>query len=108
MPEEFLVAFKQALEDSGTSYRRLGELIGAGKDTVGLWVNGDQPIWPDEVFAVEHALDLPPGTLSQLVGYVPVSAPTPMTVIDAVDRDPKLNSQARRMVKSTYRAAIER
>lgn len=73
---------------------RMGELHGRrpyGQSTVGTWMARTEPT-PELVFDLERALDLPPGHLSRLLGYVPVSVTeVSCTVPEAIEADPMLD-----------------
>lgn len=56
--------------------RSLAEKVGVTQSQVSRWVKGLDAIKPAQVFAIERALDLSPGTLSRLEGYLPLDAAT--------------------------------
>lgn len=73
-------AFASALDDairrSGLSTPRVAERASAtgvnvAQSTIATWLGGKRPGRPEQVFAVEQALDLPPGSLSAYLGYLP-------------------------------------
>jgi len=60
------------------------------QNTISQWLNGAPPGRPAQVFAVERALDLPPGALSGYLGYLPadlyrISIETAIAVDDTID-----------------------
>lgn len=75
---------------------------------VSEWLSGARTPSPRQVFAMERALAVPPGALSQLEGYLPVEAhPTPG--LDAmIDADPDLTADQRAMLRTVYEQARER
>lgn len=72
--------------------------------TAGDWLRRPEIQPPSRIFAIERALDLPPGTLSRPLGYLPVDARPVLTVEDAINADPKLNRAARKLLVSAYRS----
>ena len=85
--------------------RICGKASPISQSAVSQWVAGNTD--PDRlyVFAAEQALDLKPGSLSQLLGYLPVSARSVRTVPEAIDGDPALTPMARQMLRAAYREA---
>lgn len=110
VPEEFTTALRVAMGDAGLSIRALGDLckdhpvLGRGKDTVSLWVRGVQPMWPDEVFALEQLLGVGSGTLSRALGYVPADSVSVASVVDAIEADSSLRRDQREMLRGAYEA----
>lgn len=84
-----------------------------GKETpitasaVAQWIDGTAEPARAYVFAAEKVLELKPGTLSRLLGYLPVDAKPALSVIDAIDADTRLTDTAKRMLKSGYREALQ-
>lgn len=58
------------------------------------------------VFAIEKALELGPGTLSRLLGYLPAEATDVLTVPAAVEVDPHLTVLGRRVVLKVYEEMV--
>lgn len=52
---------------------------------------------------MEQLLGLEPGELSRHLGYLPIGAPPPVPL--AIEADPGLSEDARRILLGTYRAA---
>jgi transcriptional regulator with XRE-family HTH domain len=75
---------------------------------VSQWVNGTvEPARP-KVFAMEKVLKLRPGSLSRLLGYLPVTARASVSVLEAIDADPSLSETQKGMLRAAYRAAVGR
>lgn len=68
------------------------------------WLRGRRTPNPYQVFALERALGVPPGSLSRLLGYLPADAVASVGVEDAITADPTLSSQHRDAVLALYRA----
>jgi hypothetical protein len=60
---------------------------------VSNWVQGNEPN-PRQAIAIEKALGVRPGTLTRLLGYLPLDARTTKTVNEAVAADPSLESDS--------------
>ena len=71
------------------------------------WMNGKEPS-PSQVFAIEEALRLRPGTLSRILGYLPVSARNITSVPDALAADPALDVESRNALLASYRVLSRR
>lgn len=88
-------AVREAAAEAGITQRELGAAVARieGRDEpytqafVSDWMNGRQPIAPERLFAIETACGVRPGSLSRLVGYVPVDAKVPASVPDAISAD---------------------
>ena len=88
-------ALKQALVDANRTIQALADELGLPHSTVSTWVSKDRPPDPSMVFAIEQALDLAAGSLSRLLGYLPVDAVPAVTVADAAEQDPWLTRDQR-------------
>ena len=110
----FGLALRQRLEDLGHSRAWLGSEVarlelGDGAraysaSAVTMWVNGDTEPTRPKVWAIEAALGARPGTMSRLLGYLPVDARPVATVPAAIDADPLLGEEGRRVLVAVYRA----
>jgi transcriptional regulator with XRE-family HTH domain len=102
----FAEALFHIMDLKGVSHRELGEQVGLTHTAFTGWRNLDHESSPAIIFAVERALDLPPGFLSIHLGYLPPEArslPSPEQSYEAVvDSDPALDDRARRMLKVMY------
>lgn len=109
----FGLAVRQRLEDLGRSRAWLGGEV-ARRETgdgsrpytasaVTMWVNGDTEPTRPKVWAIEQALGAKPGTLSRLLGYLPLDARTVVTVAGAIEQDSRLDEEGRRIMMAVYR-----
>jgi hypothetical protein len=59
---------------------------------------------------LEHVLQLPPGSLSRLLGYWPTDTADahPVGVIEAARADPRLGERDRRILTAVYRQLVRR
>ena len=58
---------------------------------------------------LEAALDLGPGVLSRLLGYLPITGPpekATMDVLEALQADPKLGERERKLLATIYRELV--
>lgn len=88
------------------SQKALGEALGGlSQAAVGGWVGGESEPSPARVFAIEEILELPPGHLSKLLGYLPPSAVggPDATFGELVAADPLLDDSQKRGILALYR-----
>lgn len=105
--EDFVRALKWMMEERGLSQRELAAQIGRASYTPFYrWFEYRAEPQPTEVFAIERILDVPPGTLSRHLGYLPPearsSAPAGVSFEDAIRSDPDLNDLGRRTLRAVY------
>jgi transcriptional regulator with XRE-family HTH domain len=108
--EAFSDALKRAREDSGLSLRALADAVEASHTVVAQWERGEHAPRPPRVRMLEHVLQLPPGSLSRLLGYWPAEtaeAP-PVGVIEAARADPRLGERDRRILTAVYRELVRK
>jgi hypothetical protein len=106
-------ALRQRLEDLGRSRAWLGQQVailelGEGSrpytaSAVTMWVNGDTEPTRPKVWAIEEALETRPGALSRLLGYLPIDARPVASVPAAIEIDPRLDAEGRRVLMAVYR-----
>lgn len=95
------------LNERGLSQRELAAQLGRASYTPFYrWGEFKAEPQPAEVFAIEKILDVPPGTLSRHLGYLPPearsSAPTGVSFEEAIRTDPELNDLGRRTLRAVY------
>ena len=105
--EERRKRFGQALSEAlaGRSLRQshLAELLVTTQSTVSAWINGRSEPSASTVFTVERALDLAPGMLSKLLGYLPVEAAGRIpNVEEAVQASDLVDTDAKRMILNVW------
>lgn len=66
------------------------------------WIDGETEPTRDKVFAIEAALKVAPGTLSRILGYLPVTAVAARSVPDAIRADRTLPEEARGLLLKVY------
>jgi transcriptional regulator with XRE-family HTH domain len=105
-------AFKQAMIHArrglGWSQRKLAEKLGVSHSTVAFWEQGKFLPNPSNVIPLERALELEPGTLARLLGYMPLDTMRGelRTVLDAIMADPNLGQRERDLLLAMYRELV--
>jgi transcriptional regulator with XRE-family HTH domain len=106
-------AFKQAViharRGHGWSQRKLAEKLGVSHSTVAFWEQGKSLPTPVNVVDLERALELAPGTLARLLGYMPLDTMQRemRTVLDAIMADPELGQRERDLLLAMYRELVQ-
>lgn len=71
------LAFGQALREIrrslGLTQQDMAELLGVEQATFSNWERANVTLEPWQVFEIERALRIAPGSLSRLLGYLPLS-----------------------------------
>lgn len=82
-------------------------LDGLTQNTISNWELGKSPpSSPDEVFRVERAIPVPPGTLSVHYGYLPPEAVEHVADVEsAIRTDPYVSDEAKETLLAAYEAA---
>jgi transcriptional regulator with XRE-family HTH domain len=108
--EAFSEALKRAREESGMSLRALAEAVEASHTVVAQWERGEHAPRPPRVRMLEHVLQLPPGSLSRLLGYWPAESTDghSVGVIEAARADPRLGERDRRILTAVYRELVRK
>lgn len=97
-------ALAAALRRRGISQRTLADLLGrTAQSSVSAWTRGDTAPGPEVVFEMEQVLEVPPGHLSQHLGYVPAGIQPPASVVAAIEADPLLEPVHRQALLALYR-----
>jgi transcriptional regulator with XRE-family HTH domain len=105
-------AFKQAIAHArrghGWSQRKLAEKLGVSHSTVAFWEQGKTLPTPVNVVDLERVLELEPGTLARLLGYMPLDTMQRemRTVLDAIMADPDLGQRERDLLLAMYRELV--
>lgn len=100
----FGASLSAALRIRGISQRGLADLVGlTAQSSVSAWTRGGAAPAPEVVFEIERLLELPPGHLSQHLGFVPVGTTVPTSVPDAIESDPLLEPVHRQALHALYR-----
>lgn len=87
----------------GVTQEQLAESLGLSQPAVAGWEKGGKVPEHDIVFEIERVLKLDPGWLSQHLGYMPPEqTKTTTTMRDAVEADPYLDDNEKRVVLDMY------
>lgn len=90
------------------SQEELADRSGVSQSNVSGWEVGRWAPEPEVVFAVERALKLPGGSLSQHLGYVPAKATTKPADVEAAILGSRLDEIDRRALIGLYRQLARR
>jgi transcriptional regulator with XRE-family HTH domain len=101
--EAFRRALRRARESCGLSQRAVGEAVGRTGSAVWQWEEGRGAPDHATVVKLEEVLELAPGSLAKLLGYVSPEVDGPVSVVEAVNADPRLNDSGRELLTSVYR-----
>ena len=108
--EVFRRALRQAREDAELSQRALARAVDVSPGAVWQWERDQDGTVPrlDMTTQLEQVLNLEPGQLSRLLGYVPATAePGTMTsVVAAARADPRLGDSERELLIAVYRELV--
>jgi transcriptional regulator with XRE-family HTH domain len=105
--------FRRVLVEARTrrrlSQRELGKAAGVSKSAVSQWEAGRSLPIPAKVPDLERALELEPGGLSRLLGYLPIATgddKTGLDVIEAIRRDARLGEHGQELLITMYRQLL--
>lgn len=100
---EFAGALRTQLE--GRSRREIADELGITTSALSMWLSEKVEPTRDKVWALEAALRLKRGALSKLLGYLPLDAKASVTVVDAINADPKLSDLSKKVLLAAYKSA---
>jgi transcriptional regulator with XRE-family HTH domain len=101
--EAFRRALRRARQTSELSQRAVGEAVGRTGSAIWQWEEGRGAPDKATVTKLEAVLELEPGSLARLLGYAPAGANGPVSVVEALNADPRLNDSGRELLTSVYR-----
>ena len=107
--EEFRRVLAKTRAERRLSLAALGRSVGVSKSAVAQWENGRSLPVPAKVPDLEQALELEPGALSRLLGYVPITSgddKTTLDVIEAIQRDVRLGRHGQELLITMYRQLL--
>jgi transcriptional regulator with XRE-family HTH domain len=105
----FRRALRRAREAAGYSQSGLSLEIGVSRSAAWQWEQGRAVPTERNVAALERKLQVQPGALSRLLGYLPAGAVERemISVIEAIEADPRLGERERELLSSMYRQLIK-
>lgn len=108
--ETFASALVDAVSVRRVTQKHLADELGTTQPAVSAWTRADAEPAPSTVFALERALELPPGHLSRLLGYLPLDAVegSAATFEAVVSGDPILDETQKRGLLALYREFASR
>jgi len=94
----------------GLSQRALARAVSRTPSAVWQWEEGRGAPDPQTVIKLERLLQVEPNALARLLGYVPASELSggAMTVLDAVNADPRLDQDGRELLTGVYRWLVRK
>lgn len=110
---EFGQALRSALDGRSSAWlgaeiaRAIGQSSPVTASAVNQWLSGRTEPTPDKVFAAERILGRKPGSLSRVLGYLPLEARASVSFLDALDNETNLSEQTRRSLRAAYQAALQ-
>jgi transcriptional regulator with XRE-family HTH domain len=106
--EAFRKALRRAREEHGLSKRGLALRIGVTQSAVWQWEEGRVSPRPELLAVLERALDLAPGGLAYLLGYLPPAgvSKAPASVTEAIEADPRLGNRERKLLVAMYHELV--
>ena len=107
--EEFCRMLRQGRQQRRLSQRNVADAIGVSHTAVSQWESGRSLPIPAKVPDLERALELEPGALSRLLGYLPIASGDDMTsldVIEAIRRDARLGQHGQELLITMYRQLL--
>jgi transcriptional regulator with XRE-family HTH domain len=107
--EEFRRRLRERREQQRLSQRDVADIIGVSHTAVSQWESGRSLPVPTKVPELERALELEPGALSRLLGYLPITTgedKTSLDVIEAIRRDRRLGEHGQELLITIYRQLL--
>lgn len=107
--EEFRRLLRKARERSHRSQRDVATALGVSHTAVSQWEAGRAIPVPAKVPELERVLNLDPGALSRLLGYLPIASgddKTSLDVIEAIRRDARLGEHGQELLITMYRQLL--
>ena len=106
--DAFRKALRRARDEHGLSKRGLALKIGVTQSAVWQWEEGRVSPRPKLLAVLERALDLAPGALAYLLGYLPAEgmSKTRVNVTEAIEADPRLGRRERKLLLAMYHELV--
>jgi transcriptional regulator with XRE-family HTH domain len=107
--QEFRRVLKETRIRRRLSLNALGNAAGVSKSAAAQWESGRSLPVPANVPGLERALELEPGALSRLLGYLPIASGDDMIsldVIEAIRRDRRLGEHGQELLITMYRQLL--
>jgi transcriptional regulator with XRE-family HTH domain len=99
----------EALLARGLKQADLAELLTTTQSTVSAWINGRSEPAAATVFAIEEVLELSPGFLSRLLGYLPLSVVgSRPSVEESIATSEEVDDASKRLALSVWRTLVDK
>lgn len=107
--EAFGLRLREARREAGMNLVDVAAVVDASQQAVSAWEKGTRiPEDPQTVFALEEAVKVAPGTLSRILGYLPLDAESvPSAIVDSIISDGRLDTGMKRALIDIYRKLVE-
>lgn len=92
----------QARQRAGLTQTALSSATGIPQSTISVFERGEAEPGPEAVFAMEDALNLKSGSLSQLLGFARIGVEVSTSIEVAISLDPSLDEPARQLLIQLY------
>lgn len=107
--KQFGHGLSEALIARNLKQADLAELLSTTQSTVSAWINGRSEPAAATVFAIESVLELPPGFLSRLLGYLPLSVVGARpSVEEAMSSSEEVDEVSKRLALSVWRTLVDK
>jgi transcriptional regulator with XRE-family HTH domain len=87
----------------GRSQKDVAGELGVAASTVNRWISGEYTPSYEDLARIEDACGKPRGSILGAAGYVE----SPTTFVEVLAMDPRLNTQARQMLRTLYDAVAQ-
>jgi transcriptional regulator with XRE-family HTH domain len=107
--DEFRRVLRETRIRRRLSLNALGSVAGVSKSAAAQWESGRSLPVPAKVPGLERALELEPGALSRLLGYLPITSgddKISLDVIEAIRRDRRLGEHGQELLITMYRQLL--
>jgi transcriptional regulator with XRE-family HTH domain len=96
-------AVKAARERAGLTQQQLADAAGVRRNMVSQWETGLSAAGEERVAELERILQVPAGDLGWHLGFG--RPPALGSAVDAIEADPNLSEDAKRILRAAYEAA---
>lgn len=101
----FGTALANARHDAGLTQEQLAARMNVAQSSVSGWECGHWDIPMETVFDIEHAVEVPPGTLSRLLGFMPITHAN-FDVEEAIEKDDALTPLSKVALRTMYQELV--
>lgn len=103
----FAQALRNARDETGIKQEELAKTVGVVQGTISAYERGGVEPPPQQVFAIEAALNLPGGFLSRHLGYIPAPTESTDQTDDRLAMQTAAELRALELVARKFREAVD-